>query len=119
MIHGRPIVKKNNRQIVRSGGRPISLPSKAYKKYEGDAIPQILEQTRGKKLDGRLVLGLKFYIKGKYHVDLDNLISSICDILQASGTIKDDDLIDVINAIKLPECKEWKTEINLDEYQKN
>ena len=115
MITGRPIVKKNRMRIVSHGGRSFPIPSKAYKTFEADAVPQILQQTKGKKFQGRLILSLKFYIKGKHHVDLDNLISSLCDVLQEAGTVPDDDQIDSITAIKMS-SSEWKTEINLQEY---
>ncbi len=115
-ITGRPIVKKNRMQIVYAGGRPRPIPSKAYKRFENDAIPQIIEQTLGKKFRGSIELDVKFYIKGKYHVDLDNLISSICDVLQASGTIVDDDLITAITATKVGNCSDWLTEIGIRDF---
>jgi Holliday junction resolvase RusA-like endonuclease len=117
-IKGRPIAKKNSKRVWRGpGGRPILVPSKAYKRFEGDAVVQLIEQQQQIKnsFDCPCHLELEFHIKGKYKVDIDNLISSICDILELTGVVENDNLITSVSAKKTQGAKDWLTEIVLFE----
>ena len=88
------------------------VPSVAYKRFEGSAVAQLMEQNhRITTITKPCHLELEFHIKGKIHVDLDNLISSICDILELTGVVEDDDLITSINARETQGNKNWVTEL--------
>lgn len=113
VINGRPISKKNSKQIYKVGGRTIVASSKAYKKFESDALNQLGESKN--TIVNLCTVDYTFYIKGKYHVDLDNLIAGINDILQKAKIIKDDDLISTINARKIGGCGGWSTKISIIE----
>ena len=88
--------------------------SKTWTKFVEDAGYQLLAQKH------HLVVSFckidyTFYIKGKYHVDLDNLIVSINDLLQDVNILKDDDLVMEITAKKIGGCGGWSTKISIEE----
>lgn len=119
IITGRPAVKKNNRRIFSRGGKVINLPSLAYKNWSDGAILEVRSQAKGKKIYGSIELNCIFYLMGKYHVDVDNLVSSVCDVLTDSGVIEDDDLIVKLTAEKVSGCGGWSTKISLKEFNKH
>jgi Holliday junction resolvase RusA-like endonuclease len=116
-IAGRPIAKKNSKRIFARGGRVIALPSAAYEKFKTSAVAQLKQQMGKVYIDQYCHLDLIFCVQGKYHVDLDNLISSVCDLLQDAGVIKDDDLFDSIYAKKIGGCGGWSTKVILETYE--
>ena len=78
--------KKNSPRIVRQGGRPILLPSKAYIEFEKHCKPFL----KPLKIDKAVNLKCLFYMKTRRKVDLPNLLNSICDVLVKYQVITDD-----------------------------
>lgn len=82
-----PRTKKNSQQIIMCKGRPMIVPSKAYKQYEKDSryfMPKI------ETIDYPVNIKCLFYMPTRRRVDITNLLNSIMDVLVAHGVIKDD-----------------------------
>lgn len=109
-IVGRPLSKKRQYRRSKSGG--IFL-DKRWKEWEEDAMWQIKTQFPQKSIfEGPVEVEYKVYVKGKYHIDLDNTIVAFNDILQKVGVIKDDDLIKrITNSEKFGGSAGWSTKI--------
>lgn len=88
-LKGRPATKKNSGRIVSRNGKPIIIPSEAYKNYE-DAC---MWQLTGKKLhiSGIIVVECKYYLPNKRSwPDLIGLLQATSDILTKAKVIDDD-----------------------------
>lgn len=88
-LNGRPATKKNSGRIISRNGKPIIIPSAAYKNYE-DAC---MWQLAGKKLhiSGVIVVECKYYLPNKRSwPDLIGLLQATSDILTKAGVIDDD-----------------------------
>lgn len=88
-LKGRPATKKNSGRIISKNGKPIIIPSEAYKNYE-DAC---LWQLAGKKLhiSGIIVVECKYYLPNKRSwPDLIGLLQATSDILTKAKVIYDD-----------------------------
>lgn len=88
-LKGRPATKKNSGRIISRNGKPIIIPSEAYKDYE-DAC---LWQLAGKKLhiSGIVVVECKYYLPNKRSwPDLIGLLQATSDILTKAKVIDDD-----------------------------
>ena len=92
-IDGRVIVKKNSRQARtnrKTGGR-YTAPSAAFERFEADALRQMEKKNLlGLNLVPPYRISYWFGMKGLLDSDLDNMIVSINDILQAARIIRDD-----------------------------
>lgn len=110
VIKGRPISKKNSRRNFKN----VSLPSVAYQTFEADALKQ-LEKYRC-KFEGLVHVKYVFHIKGRYRVDVDNLVAGVNDVLEKAGIISNDNNIDAIEARKINGAKDWLTEIVIESY---
>lgn len=104
IIKGRPISKKNNR--VGNNNR-FFITSKRYKQWEDEALWQL----KGKRLENQTMIRLRFCMKGKLDADLDNLVTSVLDVLQKAGILKNDKTIVHLTATKEFGFSEWTTEI--------
>ena len=88
-LKGRPAAKKNSGRIISRNGKPIIIPSEAYKNYE-DAC---MWQLAGKKLhiSGIIVVECKYYLPNKRSwPDLIGLLQATSDILTKAKVIDDD-----------------------------
>lgn len=88
-LKGRPTTKKNSGRIISRNGKPIIIPSEAYKNYE-DAC---MWQLAGKKLhvSGIIVVECKYYLPNKRSwPDLIGLLQATSDILTKAKVIDDD-----------------------------
>lgn len=88
-LKGRPATKKNSGRIISRNGKPIIIPSEAYKNYE-DAC---MWQLAGKKLhiSGIIVVECKYYLPNKRSwPDLIGLLQATSDILTKAKIIDDD-----------------------------
>lgn len=88
-LKGRPATKKNSGRIISRNGKPIIIPSEAYKNYE-DAC---MWQLAGKKLhvSGIIVVVCKYYLPNKRSwPDLIGLLQATSDILTKAKVIDDD-----------------------------
>lgn len=88
-LKGRPATKKNSGRIISRNGKPIIIPSEAYRDYE-DAC---MWQLAGKKLhvSGIIVVECKYYLPNKRSwPDLIGLLQATSDILTKAKVIDDD-----------------------------
>lgn len=83
-----PRTKKNSQQIVWKGGRPIIIPSAAYKMYEREARAFLtpLETPINYPVNVKCL----YYMPTRRRVDLSNLLNSTLDILVHYGVLLDD-----------------------------
>lgn len=82
-----PRTKKNSQQIIMINGRPVIIPSKAYKKYEKEAgryIPFV--ETIKHPVNVKAV----YYMPTRRKVDLCNLHEALCDVLVKYKVVEDD-----------------------------
>ena len=86
-IYGNPITKKNSQRIVMVRGRPIIMPSKAYKDYE----KQCKFQIPALGISTPVSVRVKYYRATRHRVDLTNLLEATDDCLVAYGCLTDDD----------------------------
>jgi Holliday junction resolvase RusA-like endonuclease len=100
--------KKNNR---RNFGH-VSLPSKAYEKFHS-LVAEYLLPYRHLQITTPFQVIVNYEIKGKYHQDVDNVLSSVLDCLQDYGVIINDDMCSNATVIKVNQQKEWKCTIHL------
>lgn len=115
-ITGRPISKKNSRRIIQAGGRPRVIPSKAYVKFHVNALEQLMTQRKRPPFTGPVYVKYTFHIKGKYRVDVDNLMSSINDCLEDAYIIENDNQIVTGEFHKIGRADDWHTEITIAKY---
>lgn len=89
-ICGNPKTKKNSSQIIMNQrtGRPMVIPSKAYKQYEKDCGMQL--KGMGLKINYPVNLKAVYYRKDRRKVDLSNLHEALQDILVKYGVLEDD-----------------------------
>jgi Holliday junction resolvase RusA-like endonuclease len=106
----RPASKKNHR---RNFGH-ISLPSLAYEKFHS-LVAEYLLPFSYLHLTKPLWMQVTYEIKGNYHQDIDNALSSVCDCLTDYGIIEDDDLIVNVKMTKKNGFKDWRIVIQLEE----
>lgn len=83
-----PKTKKNSQQIVTINGRPIIIPSSAYKKYEKQAIEFITPLLT--PIDYPVQVECHFYMATRRRVDLNNLLECATDVLVKAGVLSDD-----------------------------
>lgn len=81
-----PRTKKNSQQIIRSKGRYMIIPSKAYKEYEKSASAYLPKLHINYPVNVKCV----YYMATKRRVDLVNLEEATLDILVHAGTLTDD-----------------------------
>ena len=95
-LSGRPVSKKNSKRIVKMGGRPVPLPSKAYVAWESVAHVEAMAQWREAKCwtavgaeDEPVWLMITAYWCGQ-RPDLSNVLCGPEDVLQTAGVLTDD-----------------------------
>jgi len=118
-IHGRVISKKNSKQWIRRGNKNFLVPSDAYESFRASALEQIIKELKiAPKFSGKLYINITFYIKGGNHIDIDNALTSIFDILQDKQfpVIVDDDQVVRIDCTKILSASDWITHIQISDY---
>lgn len=108
LIKGRPISKKSHYRRSKSGRMYLT---DTWKTWEKDALWQL--KNYKEKHTGHVKIEYTFEIKGKYRVDLDNMVVAMNDILEAGEIIDNDDYIIYIGAHKLNGFKDWQTHISI------
>lgn len=83
-----PKTKKNSQQIVTINGRPIIIPSSAYKKYEKEAIKYLIPPET--PISYQVKVECHFYMATRRRVDLNNLLECATDCLVKAGVLEDD-----------------------------
>jgi len=114
-IVGRIPSKKNNKRIIKVGGRYMLISSKAWVEFEKKILPEIQKQVKGISVPVRDTCEVRIDVKlkGKVRVDLDNTVSGVLDILQKAGVIEDDNLVVVIQASKNGGHKDFSTTVQV------
>ena len=92
-IAGRPMTKKNSPRVFMIGKYPKVLPSKAYVKYEKEAVAQLTEYFRMKMPNIRenVQIQASYWLpdrKGK--PDMIGLMQATADILETAQVIVND-----------------------------
>lgn len=113
VIKGRPISKKNSKNVGvnRYTNTIYFTSSKAWKRFEADAVDQLLKYDA--RFEGAIRVDYTFYFKGGMWVDLGNAIDGIDDILQLSGIIDNDKNIEAGGFVVNKGCKDWETIIEI------
>jgi Holliday junction resolvase RusA-like endonuclease len=94
-INGRARSKKNSKQILRSKtGRPFIASSTEYKKWAFFASQMIRIKWRNREsiIKPCNLTVICTYKNHQHEQDLENIISSISDVLEDCGVIKNDKL---------------------------
>lgn len=130
-ILGRPISKKNSKQIKYSFTlkRKILSSSDAYQVFESSAISQLLKSgytkvdkidewgkvtyKSGKQIKGKVFINYLFYLKGNLSFDGDNAEAGINDILEKCGIIENDKLIIEHHTKKIEKQSDFYTELEI------
>ncbi len=118
-IQGQVIAKKNSQRVVVMGRRHAIRASKAYESYAKGAVVDL----NGLKWEGNypVVIEMFFFRKTKRSFDLDNMVSSILDILVNAKVIEDDSMLHVIPKIYRHgwqvEKDNPRTELMITEYE--
>ncbi len=112
-----PRTKKNSQRIVTVKGRPIIIPSKAYKDYERDCMPFMpMVDT----IDYPVNVKAVFYMPTRRRCDMTNLMQSLADILVHYGVLEDDNykIIASWDGSRVRYCKESpRTEVEITSYE--
>lgn len=95
-IYGNPKTKKNNSRIITNHktGRPMVIPSRAYKEYEFECGKQLV--GKGLHIDYPVNLKAVYYRKDRRRVDLSNLHEALQDILVKYDVLSDDNFTVVV-----------------------
>jgi len=117
-IQGQTIAKKNSQRVVKMGQRHAIRASKAYESYAKGAVIDLM----GLKWEGSypVVIEIFFFRQTKRSFDLDNMVSSVLDILVNAKVIEDDSMLHVIPKIHKHgwqiEKDNPRTELTITEY---
>lgn len=83
-----PITKKNSQRIVNVKGRPIIIPSKAYKDYEKACKPYLTHSEE--PINYPVNVECVYSMPTRRKVDLVNLEEATLDVLVKYGVLADD-----------------------------
>jgi len=105
--------KKNNPKLIRRGKVTFRLPSDAYENFKS-LMAEHLYPFKG-EITKPFKMEVWYSIKGKYPQDIDNACTSILDILQDYGVIKNDSMCQEIHGYKTGGHKDWMCMIRIEE----
>lgn len=88
-LSGRIPSKKNSKYMIYAKGRPMFIPSPAYKSWHEEQSWQIKRRVPKEPYED-VTITLEFYAPDKRATDLSNKAESIMDLLVDSKVIKDD-----------------------------
>lgn len=108
---GRVPSKKNARRIFANHGHVISLPSVGYEKYKHECLQAIASLPVTTMVAPPYTITIDFMLKGKGNSDIDNMTSSIFDILQDARVLDDDKNVLELIAHKHIGCEEYETTV--------
>lgn len=89
ILKGRIPSKKNSKQIVCRGTRPMVLPSSAYKSWQEEKMWELKIQDNS-KVENISKIEITFYAPDKRKADKTNKAESVMDLLVDAGIIEDD-----------------------------
>lgn len=99
-MYGRPITKKNSPRIVKYGGFPKVIPSKAFCTYQDDCLIQLAKCTE--KYEGKVHVICRYWLPDrKWFPDFVNLLSASHDILEKAGILDNDKNIVSVDGSKI------------------
>lgn len=87
--------KKNSRNIVCFGRRPVSLPNNRYKEWHEEAEYQIVKQLENMTFETIKLckqLAVVFYVNSRRKFDLSNKFESVADLLVDCKVLEDDNV---------------------------
>lgn len=89
VIHGQTPSQKNNKQIGHNKytGKMFVTSSNKVKDWQEDALRQLLQVKE--KYTERVQIDYMFYVKDNVQRDIDNMITSVNDILQNANSEKE------------------------------
>lgn len=111
IISGRVVSKKNSKRVFRRGGKMVVLPSVAFETFKTSCLWQMKGKTKYK---GTVKISFEFHLKGKIDSDIDNMVTSLLDILASAGIIENDKLVMEIYARKIGGYQDFKTIIVIE-----
>lgn len=85
----KPVTKKNSQRIIKVGGYPRIIQSKAYCTYEKEAVRRLKGCTE-KPITSAVNVAMIFYMPTLRKVDLVNLEEACLDVLVRAGILADD-----------------------------
>jgi crossover junction endodeoxyribonuclease RusA len=85
-----PPSKKNNRRLFKTNAKMVNIPSVAYTAWEYSAVIESKRQTGSFVIP--ICLRVFIGLKNKKRRDLDNILTSVCDMLVKAKIIKDDSI---------------------------
>lgn len=113
VILGRPISKKNSKQIRVYGGRKMVVSSDAHEKWLGLALVQVIPRRPEQPLSGPLEVDVAIDCKGRLDLDVDNGLTSVLDLLVTANVIEDDALIRTARVTKRPGHSDWRVAVTV------
>lgn len=111
-LNCRVISKKNSR---RNFGH-TSLPSVAFENFKAEALRQIGKQVKGATITTPVRITILAKLKGRLDSDVDNISSSLFDILQDAAVIENDSLVKSLYVEKQGGFKDFCTFIQIEPY---
>lgn len=108
-INGRARCKKNSKQLfrIKKTGKMFISSSDLYKKWALFASCYVNRAKKTQTIDFPCNLSIKCYYKNHAHEqDLDNVIASVCDVLEDCAVVKNDKLFYSYNG----SCKYFDSE---------
>ncbi len=115
LVGVRVISLKNHKQVIKVRGRTLLVPSVAHEKFLWLAAPQLRQVAPATPLAVPYVLTVRFALKGRLDIDLDNAVTTIADLLMTAGIVADDALCVRLVADKIPGAPDWHTTITIAE----
>lgn len=117
-LSGRPHSKKNSRNIFvnKKTGKIVNIPNENFERFKTDCLWQ-LKDVKNEQPDGIFPIttpcgiDTHFLVKGGMNFDADNVHTSILDILQDAGIIKNDKLVEKGSYSKALGSNDWFTEV--------
>lgn len=90
VLTGQTPSQKNSKQILtnRRTGRPFISSNERVKAWQASAQAELIAQNW--RVTGKVRVYYHFYVKDNVRRDLDNMIASVNDALQAAGVVEDD-----------------------------
>ncbi len=102
-VNGRIPSKKNSKQIIKCGGRPVIISSKDYIKWERDAAFSLGLQAEGHGVSLPIVqctVSIEIMFPDARRTDLSNKAEGLLDSLVKAGVLTDDNWR-VVNRLEL------------------
>lgn len=113
IVQGVTPSKSNCYMIITISGHGSLCKTKAMKAYEQNFFCQVPASLRNMQIDEPIKLTIAVYWES-LRQDLDNCLKVVCDCLQGSGVIKNDNLVYEIVASKHKDKLNPRVEIKIE-----